>query len=492
MNTDIKTKIHKYTYNFPFVPSNMDTVISKNMTDKIIKMGGMVIYHRFCDISERIEVMNKYPDIYMSVGISDAEKQSIDKLIENNVKNYCIDVAHGHSEQVGQVISYIKSKVPDASIIAGNVCSYDGYKFLVNCGAQIIKCGVGGGCLTHDTRISMADGTIKKISEVKVNDWVYNKDSKPVRVIKVMNMGPKRILKLINKSNYEIKMTYSHLVLCYNMKTKEQKWIEAYHIKQNKDFIPMGLQHNFLYNQYKPIFYEDIDIQEPNTYSETWDIEVECPTHSFIANDMIVHNSVCLTRMKTGFGVPQFSSILECVKAKNDLQELGIQSWLIADGAIKYPRDACIALGAGADMIMMGSLFAKTYESAGKKYIKVKNEMNNDKYEEVIFDEYNEKNHLIFNSNNKIYSHYRGQASDNFMTSYYGEKKNRVAEGVDFYVECLGGVKDIIDEFSGSLRSALTYNGSYTLTEFKNNVEFFESTSNFMAESNHRTEHKRL
>jgi len=326
--TNISTKIHNKTYNYPFVPANMDTVISKSMVDKITKLNGMVIYHRFCDIDEKIQMCKDYPNMYMSIGISEDERNTIYILLKNNIKNYCIDVAHGHSEQVGDVIKYIRSNCKDASIIAGNVCTKDGYKYLVNCGADVIKVGVGGG-------------------------------------------------------------------------------------------------------------------------------------------------SCCTTRMKTGFGVPQFSAIVECNEAKLDLKELGIESWLIADGGIKNPRDTALSIAAGADIVMMGNLFAKTFESSGKKYIK-----NNNSYEIININE------SIPEA--KIYSHYRGQASHNFMKSYYGDKKTRVAEGVDFYTECIGPVEALIDEYSGSLRSSLTYSGSNNLEEFKNNIEFFESTSSYMTESNSR------
>ena len=72
------------------------------------------------------------------------------------------------------------------------------------------------------------------------------------------------------------------------------------------------------------------------------------------------------------------------------------------------------------------------------------------------------------------------------MKSYYGDKKNRVAEGVDFYTECIGPVEAVIDEYTGSLRSSLTYCGAENLKTFKNNIEFFESTSSYMPESNYR------
>jgi len=329
-HTCIKTNLHHNTYDYPFVPANMDTVISKSMVKKLNELNGMVIYHRFCSINEKLELLSQYPKMYMSVGISEEEKQTIKILLDSNVKNYCIDVAHGHSSQVGDIVKYIRENCSDASIIAGNVCTYEGYVYLVRCGADVIKVGVGGG-------------------------------------------------------------------------------------------------------------------------------------------------SACTTRMKTGFGVPQFSAVLECVKAKKDLDQENIKSWLIADGGIKHPRDCALAIGAGADMVMMGNIFAKTFESAGKKYIK-----KNNNYEQIEECE-------TIGQYEKIYSHYRGQASHNFMKSYYGDKKIRVAEGVDFYTECIGPVEAVIDEYSGSLKSSLTYSGAKDIKEFKNNVEFFESSSNYMVESNHRS-----
>jgi len=326
-DTDISTTIDGLKYNFPFVPANMDTVISEKMADIITEKNGMLIYHRFCTIKEKLHIIKKYPNVYMSCGVNDMDE--IKTLIDNGCNRFCIDVAHGHCKQVIDVIKFIKDLTKTNSIIAGNVCTYDGYVELGRAGASIIKSGVGGG-------------------------------------------------------------------------------------------------------------------------------------------------SCCTTRMKTGFGVPQFSAVLDCQKAKLELEKEGIKTWLISDGGIKHPRDAVFAIAAGADMVMMGNLFAKTFESAGKKYIK-----NKDNHYELI------------DINNppecdEIYSHYRGQASLHFMNSYYGTKKSATAEGVDFYTKCLGSTNDILNEYSGSLRSAMTYAGSDDLEKFRQNAEFFESTPNYMSESNAR------
>jgi IMP dehydrogenase len=169
--------------------------------------------------------------------------------------------------------------------------------------------------------------------------------------------------------------------------------------------------------------------------------------------------AACITRMMTGFGVPQFSAIQECSYAKNELIKLyNMKVALIADGGIKHPRDAVLAIAAGADAVMMGSIFAKTYESAAPKH------------------EFGEK----------TYGRYRGQASSEFMNEFFGGAKKRQAEGVAFDVEINKSAVDVFEEYEGGLRSALTYCGTDNLNDFRENADLFESTSNFMVESNYR------
>jgi IMP dehydrogenase len=169
--------------------------------------------------------------------------------------------------------------------------------------------------------------------------------------------------------------------------------------------------------------------------------------------------AACITRMMTGFGVPQFSAIKECFSAKHDLlYGKSIKVNLIADGGIKNPRDAVLALAAGADAVMMGSIFARTFESAAPK-------------KEV---------------DGKTLGRYRGQASSEFMNEYFGDTKKRQAEGVAFDVEITKSAVDVFEEYEGGLRSGLTYCGTDNLDDFRKNAEIFESTGNFMIESSYR------
>lgn len=158
----------------------------------------------------------------------------------------------------------------------------------------------------------------------------------------------------------------------------------------------------------------------------------------------------------TGMGVPQFTAIQDCYQGKLHMKERDRDIFLIADGGIRNPRDAVLALAAGADGVMMGSVFARTFESAAPKR----------------------------KSGHKMYGRYRGQASNEFMKNYM--KTKRQAEGVAFDVLIDKSANDVFDEYEGGLRSALTYCGTDNVDDFRKNAEIFESTSNFMTESNYR------
>ncbi|MDC0938146.1 IMP dehydrogenase, partial [Pelagibacteraceae bacterium] len=141
--------------------------------------------------------------------------------------------------------------------------------------------------------------------------------------------------------------------------------------------------------------------------------------------------SICTTRMVAGIGVPQISAIMDVKKALNKKKIK-----IISDGGIKFSGDIAKALAAGADAIMMGSIFAGTDESPGKKY-KFKG---------------------------KIYKQYRGMGSIGAMSSgsatryfqkNYKDKSKFVPEGVEGRVEYKGNVSKIIYQLQGGLRSSM-------------------------------------
>ena len=162
--------------------------------------------------------------------------------------------------------------------------------------------------------------------------------------------------------------------------------------------------------------------------------------------------SICTTRMVAGIGVPQISAIME---VKKTLKNKKIK--IISDGGIKFSGDIAKALAAGADAIMMGSIFAGTDESPGQKF-KVKG---------------------------KIYKQYRGMGSIGAMSSgsagryfqkNYKDKSKFVPEGVEGRVEYKGNVSKIIYQLKGGLRSSMGYIGARNLNQISKNAQFIKIT----------------
>lgn len=164
--------------------------------------------------------------------------------------------------------------------------------------------------------------------------------------------------------------------------------------------------------------------------------------------------AACTTRMVTGFGVPQFTAIYDCAKIAEKLRVP-----LIADGGIRNSRDLVLALAAGASTVMIGKLFAMTEESAAPKR----------------------------DSSSGREAKFRGQASADFQTDFYGGLKDKtVAEGIDFWGPVSGSAKELIDSLLGGLRSGLTYGGARNIKELQRKAEFVVVTANYLGESRPR------
>ncbi len=162
--------------------------------------------------------------------------------------------------------------------------------------------------------------------------------------------------------------------------------------------------------------------------------------------------SICTTRMVAGIGVPQITALLNVKKA---VKKKRIK--IISDGGIKFSGDIIKAIAAGADAIMMGSIFAGTEESPGK----------------------------IFKSKNKLYKLYRGMGSIGAMSSgsseryfqkNYKDKSKFVPEGVESRVLYKGKVSRIIYQLQGGLRSSMGYIGAQKLEEVSKRSKFIKIT----------------
>jgi len=169
--------------------------------------------------------------------------------------------------------------------------------------------------------------------------------------------------------------------------------------------------------------------------------------------------SICTTRVIAGVGVPQLSAIMDCSRAT---RKANIP--LIADGGIKYSGDVTKALAAGAEVVMIGSLFAGTDESPG---------------ETVIFQ-------------GRSYKIYRGMGSleamkagsrDRYCQEDFDLECKLVPEGIVGRVPSRGKLPDVIYQLMGGLRSAMGYVGCSTIPELQQKAKFIRISPAGLRES---------
>ncbi|MDC3403484.1 IMP dehydrogenase [Candidatus Pelagibacter sp.] len=162
--------------------------------------------------------------------------------------------------------------------------------------------------------------------------------------------------------------------------------------------------------------------------------------------------SICTTRLVAGIGVPQLSAILAVKQGiKNN------KTKIISDGGIKYSGDIAKALSAGADAVMIGSLFAGSTETPGK----------------------------LIKKNGKLFKSFRGMGSVGAMNKgsadRYFQKKQKdiskyVPEGVEGFVKYKGDVKKIIYKLIGGLKSSMGYLGAKKVLYLKTKPNFVKIT----------------
>jgi IMP dehydrogenase len=169
--------------------------------------------------------------------------------------------------------------------------------------------------------------------------------------------------------------------------------------------------------------------------------------------------SICTTRVVAGVGVPQITAIYECARMAH---KHGVP--VVADGGIKYSGDLPKAVTAGADCIMIGSLFAGTDESPG---------------DTVLYQ-------------GRTYKSYRGMGSigamkdgskDRYFQSDVGEDVKLVPEGIEGMVPLRGPLSANIHQLLGGLRSGMGYTGCATIRELQDNGRFIRITGAGLKES---------
>lgn len=173
-DVDLSLKLgEELVLSVPLFAAAMDTVTSYEMARALIAGGCCAPLHKNFSVQENIENISKLflefgssKPIAVSVGVSNTE-EDIKKFVEAGANVIVVDSAHGHSKNVGDLVSLISKNYPNIFLIAGNVVTKEGAKFLVEKGAKAVKVGIGLGSICTTSKVTgIGRGQISAISEV--------------------------------------------------------------------------------------------------------------------------------------------------------------------------------------------------------------------------------------------------------------------------------------------------------------------------------------
>jgi IMP dehydrogenase len=168
--------------------------------------------------------------------------------------------------------------------------------------------------------------------------------------------------------------------------------------------------------------------------------------------------SICTTRIVAGVGVPQLTAVMEAARAA---RESGAP--VIADGGIKYSGDLAKAIAAGANVAMMGSMFAGTDESPGEVFL------------------YQGRSYKSYRGMGSVGSMARGSADRYFQKEVSSEKL--VPEGIEGQTPYKGPIAPVLHQLVGGLRASMGYVGAPTVEEFQRRARFVRITGAGLRES---------
>jgi len=169
--------------------------------------------------------------------------------------------------------------------------------------------------------------------------------------------------------------------------------------------------------------------------------------------------SICTTRVVSGVGIPQVYAIEQCVSVA---RKAGVP--VIADGGIKYSGDIVKALGVGAAVVMIGSLFAGTDEAPG----------------ELIL--YQGRSYKVYRGMGSLGAMREG-SKDRYFQEEVTELNKLVPEGIEGRVPYRGSLSDSLYQLMGGLRSGMGYIGAKTIPELQKKAKFIQITTAGLKES---------
>ncbi len=438
---DLTTHLTKsIVLNIPMMSAGMDTVTEHRMAIAMARQGGIGIIHKNMSIEAQAEEVDKV------------------KRSENGVITdpFSLTAEHTLADADNLMGKFRISGVPitEGRKLVGIITNRD-LKFETDMSKKIKECMTSEGLVTAKAGISLEEAKKILAASRKEKLPIVDDDFNLVGLITIKDIEKTIKYPLSAKDSQGRLLCGAGVGITANVLDRVKELVSA-----KVDVIVLDSAHGHSENVLRCLrmireAFPDIQIIAGNIATgEACKALIEAGADAVKVG--IGPGSICTTRIVAGIGVPQISAIMDCYEVA---KEYGIP--IIADGGIKFSGDMTKALAAGADVCMMGSIFAGCDESPGQ------------------FELFQGRKYKVYRGMGSIAAMENG-SKDRYFQS---DAKKLVPEGVEGRVAYKGTVEDTVFQLVGGMRSGMGYCGAHNIEELKENSKFVKISAAALRES---------
>ena len=440
-DVDTRTRLtNKIQLNIPLMSASMDTVTEHRMAIAMARQGGIGIIHKNMSIEEQAEEVDKV------------------KRSENGVITDPFSLSPEHTIQDADdlMAKYRISGVPitEGTKLVGIITNRD-LKFETDFSKKIKESMTSEGLVTAKEGITLEEAK-KILAKARKEKLPIVDDEGNLKGLITIKDIEKQIKYPLSAKDEQGRLLCGAAV---GITANCLERVEAL-VKSHVDVVVMDSAHGHSANVIRTVkmvkdAFPDLQVIAGNVATgEAARALIEAGVDAVKVG--IGPGSICTTRIVAGIGVPQVSAVMDCYEVA---KEYGIP--IIADGGIKYSGDMTKAIAAGANVCMMGSIFAGCDESPG------------------TFELYQGRKYKVYRGMGSIAAMENGSKDRYFQEN----AKKLVPEGVEGRVAYKGSVEDTVFQLMGGLRSGMGYCGTHTIEELKENGRFVKISAASLKES---------
>ena len=440
-DVDTRTRLtNKIQLNIPLMSASMDTVTEHRMAIAMARQGGIGIIHKNMSIEEQAEEVDKV------------------KRSENGVITdpFSLSPEHTLADANELMAKYRISGVPitEGKKLVGIITNRD-LKFETDFTKKIKESMTSENLVTAQEGITLEEAKVILGKARKEKLPIVDKDFNLKGLITIKDIEKQIKYPLAAKDAQGRLLCGAGIGITANVLERAKALVDA-HV----DVLVLDSSHGHSANVIRCLrmlkeAYPDVPVIAGNVATgEGTRALIEAGADAVKVG--IGPGSICTTRVVSGVGVPQVSAVMDCYEVA---KEYGIP--VIADGGIKYSGDITKAIAAGANVCMMGSIFAGCDESPGS------------------FELYQGRKYKVYRGMGSIAAMENGSKDRYFQEN----AKKLVPEGVEGRVAYKGHVEDTVFQLMGGLRSGMGYCGAETIEKLKETGRFIKISAASLKES---------